>query len=195
MDRGRGHRKGSRELQAGSTAWSAHCRARRHVRVGSCVTSKTIAAVHIQCLLWVKTCTRLQPSHVRFRRMRTSRERSPLVKRRGAGLGSPRDRQHPKKEPRLLFELCSGLLATAGARETVAYKENSRAGEPFLQSLNLPAEPLLLVPKLRTDRLPGRQLGFGTNCPSDCGMEAEQTAPRPPQRPPFGRAVDQALVG
>src|SRR6266446_8408646 len=99
------------------------------------------------------------------------------------------------KEPRLLFELCSGLLATAGARETVAYKENSRAGEPFLQSLNLPAEPLLLVPKLRTDRLPGRQLGFGTNCHSDCGMETEQTAPRPPQRPPFGRAVDQALAG
>src|SRR5437879_5433925 len=43
--------------------------------------------------------------------------------------------------------------------ETVAYNEDSRTGEPFVQSLNLPTEPLLLVPKLGTDRLPGTQSG------------------------------------
>ena len=65
------------------------------------------------------------------------------------------------KEPRLLFELCSGLLATAGARETVAYKVNS----PFLQSLNLPAEPLLLSSKIRNRLVAGETIGLRDKLP------------------------------
>ena len=39
--------------------------------------------------------------------------------------------QAQSKEPRLLFELCSGLLAAAGAQESAAYKRNGLIDRSF----------------------------------------------------------------